>query len=199
MEDAEELDRYGFVNGVQIELGRFTYGFSSVKLLSYDSVDTKLKIGSFCSLGLNLTILTSGEHPTKYISTYPFGHPKFVEKIGGDSNCWKSFSKGDVEIGNDVWVGFGVTILSGVNIGSGSVIAANSTVTKNVEPYSVVGGNPARLIRKRFDDKVIDLLLILKWWELELKDIKEISITLSKTIPCVEKIEELINKYRNQQ
>ena len=116
MEDAEEQDRYGFVNGVQVELGRFSYGFSSVKILSYDSTDSKLKIGSFCSLGLNLTILTAGEHPTKFITTYPFGHPKFLEKIGGDSDSWKSLSKGNVEIGNDVWIGFGVTILSGVKI-----------------------------------------------------------------------------------
>lgn len=196
MEDADILDRNGFIDGVRVELGRLTYGFNTVKILSYDAVDARLKIGSFCSLGRDLSILMAGEHPTKFISTYPFGHPKFIDFIGGKPNAWKSLSKGDVVIGSDVWIGIGVTILSGVTIGHGAVIAANSTVTKDIPPYAIVGGNPAKLIRKRFDDDVVNLLLELRWWELDLEKIKVISAELTEEIPSKQLLEGLIASYR---
>ncbi len=82
-------------------------------------------------------------------------------------------------IGNDVWIGAGSTIMSGIKIGDGAVIAANSTVVRDVLPYEIVGGNPASLIKKRFDDKLIDLLLELRWWNLEITEIKKIKNLLT--------------------
>lgn len=139
------------------EVGRGTYGTPTV--LRYGS-DSKLIIGAFCSISKNVTIFLGGNHRIDWISTYPFymyfGEKYFIE------NC--STSNGDVIIGNDVWLGFGSTIMSGVKISDGSVIGANSVVTTNVEPYSIVGGNPARLIKKRFDDMTIEKLMKIKWW-----------------------------------
>ena len=102
---------------------------------------------------------------------------------------------GDVIIGNDVWIGQGVTILSGVTIGDGAVLATNSTVVKDVAPYEIVGGNPAKSIRKRFDDEIIALLLELRWWELPLDDIRQLIPQLC-TAPTAEHLAELIARYR---
>lgn len=141
-----------------IELGDFTYG--QPRILSWGE-ETKLKIGKFCSIAWANTIFLGGEHRTDWVTTYPFnalmsefnslkGHPK---------------SKGDVIIGNDVWLGSGVSILSGVNIGSGAVVGANATVTKDVPPYAIVAGNPAKLIRYRFAPEVVEKLLAVAWWD----------------------------------
>ena len=197
MDDAINLDRQGLIGDVLVNIGRFSYGLSGVQILNYDFKNAKLEIGSFCSLGKDLKILMAGEHPTEYISTYPFGHPKFINEIGGEPSSWQSLSKGNVIIGHDVWIGIGVTILSGVSIGSGSVVAANSTIVKNVEPYSIVGGCPAKKIRSRFEPNIIKLLIKLEWWTLKIEEIKEISYLLSKTIPSEEIISNLIKKYRS--
>ena len=107
--------------------------------------------------------MNGANHLTDAISSYPFAI------FGGD---WKDAmdgksypSKGDTVIGNDVWIGYKATILPGVQIGDGAIIASNATVTKNVEPYAIVGGNPARLIRKRFSETEIEKLLKLSWWD----------------------------------
>jgi len=102
---------------------------------------------------------------------------------------------GGVSIGNDVWIGQGVTIMSGISIGDGAVIAANSTVVKNVAPYSIVGGNPARYLKFRFSDEIISLLLELKWWELSIEEIKKLAPELSEP-PDASKLRELIRMYR---
>lgn len=150
-----------------IEFGNFTYGNPTI--LSWGE-KTKLKIGKFCSIAPNVTIFLGGEHRNDWVSTYPFnallenykhiqGHPK---------------SKGDVIIGNDVWIGREAVILSGVKIGDGAVIGARSLISKDVEPYSIVGGNPGKLIRYRFANEIIDELLNIKWWDQELEEIAEI-------------------------
>ena len=105
--------------------------------------------------------MNGANHALGGFSTFPFS-------VFGDE--WKDVplnpeNKGDTVIGNDVWLGYGVTIMPGVKIGDGAIIATRSTVTKDVEPYSIVGGNPAKLIRKRFSDEVIEGLLRLKWWD----------------------------------
>lgn len=146
-----------------MEIGKYTYGTEYIRL-SFQNSGNVLKIGSFCSIALNCNIFLGGNHRTDWITTYPFGHI--------NHNVFNSFSgeghpssKGDVIIGNDVWIGSNVTIMSGVVIGDGAVIACNSHVVKNVEPYTIVGGNPAKLIKYRFDKQIIDKLLKIKWWE----------------------------------
>ena len=143
----------------------------NVKYL-FDFVGDKLIIGKFCMIASNVTFIMNGaNHLTNAISTYPFA-------VFG--NGWenamegKSYPyKGDLVIGNDVWIGYNATIMAGVTIGDGAIIAANSTVVRNVEPYSIVGGNPAQEIRKRFPEEKIRELLKLKWWDWEPEKITE--------------------------
>jgi virginiamycin A acetyltransferase len=143
----------------------------NVKYL-FDFVGDKLIIGKFCMIASNVTFIMNGaNHLTNAISTYPFA-------VFG--NGWenamegKSYPyKGDLVIGNDVWIGYNATIMAGVTIGDGAIIAANSTIVKNVEPYSIVGGNPAQEIRKRFSEEKIKELLKLRWWDWEPEKITE--------------------------
>jgi len=129
-------------------IGDYTYGLPQIFKLEETS---QFEIGKFCSIANDVKIFLDGEHETNNISTYPFGYFKGFTV----SKKYKTKSKGKVIIGNDVWIGYGVTILSGVNIGNGAVIGARSLIVKDVPPYSIVGGVPAKIIKKRFDDKTI--------------------------------------------
>lgn len=140
--------------------GKYSYGMVNI---IWNNDKAKLVVGNFCSIAQNVNIYLGGNHRTDWITTYPFGHinqDKFTEfdGIGHPS------TKGDVIIGNDVWIGSNVTIMSGVTIGDGVVIASNSHVVKNAEPYSLIGGNPAKLIKYRFTTEQIEKLLEIKWW-----------------------------------
>jgi len=146
-------------------IGEFTYGKPTV--LSWGE-NTKLIVGKFCSISDDVTILLGGEHNTEWISTYPFN--KMLKEAYGLPGHPKS--KGNVEIGNDVWIGKGATILSGVKIGDGAVIGARSLVIKDVLPYTIVAGNPARFIRLRFTEEQITSLLKIKWWDWPITRIK---------------------------
>ena len=148
------------------KIGDFTYG--KPHILSWNT-ETRLTIGKFCSIADDVTILLGGEHRTDWITTYPFNVVFDNAKIyeGHPS------TKGDVVIGNDVWIGYGSTILSGVVIGDGAVIAAKSVITKNVPPYSIVGGDPAKLIKYRFPETVIAKLLEISWWDWSIAQIME--------------------------
>jgi virginiamycin A acetyltransferase len=136
----------------------------------FDFIGDKLFIGKFCMIASGVTFIMNGaNHLTDAISTYPFA-------IFG--NDWshamdgKEYpQKGDIQIGNDVWIGYNATIMAGVTIGDGAIIATNATVTKDVEPYSIVGGNPAKEIKKRFSDDVIAKLLEIKWWDWNIEKI----------------------------
>ena len=107
--------------------------------------------------------MLGGNHRIDWVTTYPFGH-KLKDIFNTFNGIGHPSTKGDVIIGNDVWIADNVTIMSGVNIGDGAVIAKNSHVVKNVEPYSLVGGNPAKLIKYRFTKNQIEKLLQIKWW-----------------------------------
>ena len=143
-------------------------------LYHYPVNHDKLIIGRFCSIACGAKfIFTSANHTMKSLSTYPF--PIFFEEWGLDianvTDAWDN--KGDIVIGNDVWIGYDAVILSGVTIGDGAIIGARAVVTKDVPPYTIVGGIPARHIRKRFDEETVTRLMELKWWEWSDEKIKE--------------------------
>lgn len=154
----------------------------------FDFIGDKLIIGKFCMIASDVKfIMNGGNHLTDSISAYPFAI------FGGD---WKDAmqgksypTKGNTVIGNDVWIGHNATIMPGVTIGDGAVIATNATVTKDVEPYTIVGGNPAQIIKNRFSKEIIDLLLELQWWYW---DIEKISRNVQiLTSPDFEKLKTL--------
>lgn len=151
----------------QYEIGEYTYGQPTV--LYGNEPGAKLVIGRFCCIADGVIILLGGNHRIDWVTTYPFNiiFEEFKEIKGHPA------TKGDVIIGNDVWIGQQAMILSGVNIGDGAVVAARSVVTKNVEPYTIVGGNPARPIRRRFSEEIIHRLLKIQWWNWDIEKIKE--------------------------
>lgn len=135
-------------------------------LYHYPVNGDRLKIGKFCSIACGAKFLfTSANHVLGSLSTYPF--PIFFEEWGLDAKdirqAWDK--RGDIVIGNDVWIGFEAVILSGVTVGDGAIIGTRAVVTKDVPPYTIVGGAPARPIRRRFEDAVIEKLEALRWWD----------------------------------
>ena len=168
-----EMDKYeGY------EIGDWTYGNPEIKTFTGDECTT-LRIGRFCSFAGGVSILLGGEHNIHWITTYPFSvlHEK-ARHIKGHPK-----SKGDIVIGNDVWVGQDALILSGVHIGNGAVIGARSVVTKNIQPYSLVAGNPARHIRYRFSEPDIEEMERIAWWNWPIEKIEaEFELLLSANI-----------------
>ena len=155
-----------------IDVGEFTYGRPIV--LQWDK-HTRLKIGKFCSIGANVQIYLGGEHHTEWITTYP------LDVLMGEA---ETPSKGNVTIGNDVWLGNNVVILSGVTIGDGAVIGNGAVVTKDVQSYEIVGGNPAKRIRWRFGT-MRDCVRVwrLNWWDWPLEKIaEEMPLLISKNV-----------------
>lgn len=131
------------------------------------ALKNSIKIGNFCSIARDVSI-QEYFHDYSRLTTYYIGRNVFGEDVKDEV-----VSKGPIIIGNDVWIGTGVQIMSGVTIGDGAVIAANSTVTHDVLPYSVIGGVPAKLIKYRFSQEIIDELLRIKWWNWDIEKIKK--------------------------
>jgi len=159
-----------------IEIGEYTMYNDFVRdprdfqrnnvLYHYPVNGDRLVMGKFCSVACGARFLfTSANHAMRSLSTYPF--PIFFEEWGLDvkhiTDAWDN--RGDIVIGNDVWIGYEAVILSGVTIGDGAIIGARAVVTKDVPPYTIVGGVPARPIRRRFDEETIAALLDLRWWD----------------------------------
>lgn len=177
-------DRLCFLKNIiknpNIVVGDFTYyddfedvhNFEKNVKYHFDFIGDKLIIGKFCMIASGVTFIMNGaNHLTDAASTYPFA-------IFG--NGWENAMedktypiKGDTVIGNDVWMGYNATIMPGVTIGHGAIIASNATVVKDVEPYSVVGGNPAKEVKKRFSEEQIEHLLKIKWWDWEMEKITQ--------------------------
>lgn len=148
-----------------VEVGIASYG--ELNIIDYAGKEgTHLKIGSYVSIASNVTFILNGEHNINTISTYPF-------KVQCIRDCqYEATSKGKIIVGDDVWIGNGATVISGVKIGQGVIIAAGAVVTKDVPPYTIVGGIPAKVIKSRFSRSVIDYLLTLDYSGLDKEMIK---------------------------
>lgn len=144
-----------------LEVGEHSYGKPSVM---WWGEDVKLRIGKFCSIADHVSLFLGGNHRTDWVTTYPFSAfaPLWPEAAGIKGHPG---TNGDIVIGNDVWLASGCTILSGVGIGDGAAIAARAVVTKDVPPYAIVAGNPAQIVRYRFDPQTIERLLRIRWWD----------------------------------
>jgi len=171
------------VLGDRHKIGEYTYGKPRV---IFGGKKRSLTIGKYCSISAGVVIFLGGDHRIDWLSTYPFpllwtaaksipGHPS---------------TKGDVIIGNDVWIGYGATILSGVKIGDGAVIGTGSVVSKDVPPYAIVAGNPAQVIRHRFDAETVQELLRIKWWNWPEEKVKE-----NIDLICSDSIDAFIKKF----
>lgn len=183
-------DRLCFLKNIiknpNIIVGDYTYyddfedvhNFEKNVKYHFDFTGDKLIIGKFCMIASDVTFIMNGaNHLTDAVSTYPF-----AIFANGWENAMegKSYpSKGDTKIGNDVWIGYKATIMAGVTIGDGAIIATHAVVTKDVAPYSIVGGNPALEIRKRFSEEKINTLLELKWWDWDIEKITTYIKTLT--------------------
>lgn len=188
----KEYNRLCFLKNIiarpNIIVGDYTYyddfedvhNFEKNVKYHFDFIGDKLIIGKFCMIASGVTFIMNGaNHQMNGITAYPF-------YIFG--NGWEKATpqpeelpyKGDTVIGNDVWIGANATIMPGVHIGDGAIIATNSTVTKDVEPYAIVGGNPANVLRKRFSEEKIKELLEMQWWNWDVKKITENLTYLTK-------------------
>ena len=152
-----------------IEVGDYTYyddvngaeRFEEHVTHHYEFLGDRLIIGKFCAIGKGIEFVMNGaNHRMNSVTTYPFNI------MGGG---WEKLPlKGDTIVGNDVWIGQNVTVMPGVHIGDGAIIAANSVVTRDIPAYCVAGGNPCRVIRRRFDEALTEYLLTLRWWDWEI-------------------------------
>jgi len=178
----EYLKRIGIVS-----IGDYTYGKPIV--FAWDE-KTKLRIGKYCSIAEEVTFILGGNHNVNWVSTYPFS--EFGKKWPGASGIkGHPSTRGDINVGNDVWIGHGALILSGVKIGDGAVIGAASVVSRDVSPYSIVVGNPAKEIKLRFSHEEIEKLLKIKWWdwpeEALTKNINSLCSGIEAGLPNLEK------------
>lgn len=171
--------RVGFLKSLvqspNIEVGEYTYYddpdgpdlFEKKCVLHhYDFIGDKLIIGKFCAIAEGARFIMNGaNHPLSGLSTYPFNIFGGGWEKGFDPETWRNEVRGNTVVGNDVWIGMEAIIMPGVSIGDGAIIAAKSVVTHDVQPYAIVGGNPAKLIKHRFDDRTIKRLLSVAWWD----------------------------------
>lgn len=188
------IERLCFLKNIitnpNIIVGDYTYyddpddvlNFMKNVLYHFDFVGDKLIIGKFCQIATGVRfIMNGGSHALNGFSAFPFA------AFGGE---WsqvplKPEIKGDTIIGNDVWIGNAATIMPGIQIGDGAIIASNAVVTKNVDPYSIVGGNPAKLIRHRFDQKTTQALLKIQWWNWDIEKITKYAKDIATGNPLI--------------
>lgn len=156
-----------------IKCGKYSYG--NPKIVKFNIENEKLEIGNYVSIADNVTFILSGNHYIDTFTTYPFKVNCFSEKV-------EAWGKGPIKVGDDVWIGYGATILSGVTIGQGAVIAAGSVVVKDIESYSVVGGNPAKLLKYRYPKEIIEEMKKIDFSKIEPDDLKDIQDLIYKKL-----------------
>jgi len=159
----------GAVRKHGFSIGEFSYGRPKVR---FADAGAKLTIGRYCSFADQVEIFLGGNHRTDWVTTYPFDNlGAWWPRVSGRRS---HVTRGDVVIGNDVWIGSGAIILSGVTIGDGAVIGARAVVSRDIPAYAIVAGNPATILRKRFDDATIAALLESAWWSLPRADVERL-------------------------
>lgn len=172
-----------------VQVGKMTYG--PLEVHTWGASNEKLEIGHYCSIAEGVKFILGGNHYYHTFSTYPFK----VMVMKEEKEAW---SKGPIVIGNDVWIGMDSMILSGVTIGQGAVIAAGSVVTKDVPPYAIVGGNPAKVIKYRFEPQIIDRLLKIEFSNINDRFVQENIAQLYESLN-IEIITNIENNYRKDQ
>jgi virginiamycin A acetyltransferase len=163
----------------RVSIGYKSYCGSPPEIYMWEK-DCRVDIGKYCSIANDCKFITGANHRIDWITTYPFfgckhGHPA---------------PQGNILLGNDIWLGNSVTVGGGVTIGDGAVVATESLVVKDVPPYAIVGGNPAKIIKYRFDETTISNLLKIQWWNWNKKTIKE-----NRKLLCSDKLNELFGKF----
>jgi acetyltransferase-like isoleucine patch superfamily enzyme len=153
-----------------VRVGRHSYGFDAETFCVFMR-DARIEVGAFCSIGPDVRILAGSEHITSRATTFPLNALLFDPEGG---NALDAIDRGITTIGNDVWIGLGAIVLSGIVVGDGAVIGAGTVLSRSVPPYAVVAGNPARILRYRFDEETCSRLLRLQWWEWSDAEIAEL-------------------------
>ena len=151
-----------------IKVGKETYGIINANNFDHEPSEiVGLEIGNYCSIADDVYFLLAGEHELGYASTFPY------ERFRPENRVYAAnFSKGKIIVADDVWIGYEAVIMSGVHKGDGAIICARAVVTKDVPPYTIVGGTPAKEIRKCFDEDVVKKLLRLQWWDWSIDEIR---------------------------
>lgn len=184
-----------FIKASNIHVGDYTYfddrrhgpeNFEEYNVLyNYDFSKVKLVIGKFCAIAADVRFIMTGDHKLDAFSTYPF--PIFQQGWESAYNIFDLPVKGDLVVGNDVWLGYDALIKGGVTIGDGAIIAARAVVVKDVPAYSIVAGNPAKVVKMRFDDQTIERLLKISWWNWDIAKInKNLSLICSLDLDKLE-------------
>lgn len=186
------------IKNPNIIVGDFTYAdseFESHVTHHYDFLGDKLIIGKFCQIAAGVEFVMNGaNHQMNAVSTFPFS---MLEGWNMKPPAKSDLPfKGDTIIGNDVWIGQNATILPGVHIGDGAIIGANSVVGSDVEPYTIVAGNPVQFIRKRFDEELTNLMLEWRWWDKPIEEINSLIpvLTSSDLTEVKKKVKEMLGK-----
>ena len=159
----------------RLVLGTGSYGTPTVLVYPGDAGHV-VRVGSYCSIADRVTFFVGGNHHTEWVSTFPF---RVRYGLPGYHEDGHPASAGPIVVGNDVWIAYGATVLSGVTIGDGAVVAAGSVVTRDVAPYAIVAGNPARQVRTRFPEDRIRALLDIRWWDWPEEEVVSIAALLN--------------------
>jgi acetyltransferase-like isoleucine patch superfamily enzyme len=169
----------------RLTLGRCSYGEPRVATFPGDTAH--VRIGAFCSIGPDVILMDGGDHRVDWVSTFPF---RAALALPGAYEDGHPCSRGDIEIGNDVWIGRGARVRSGVSVGDGAVIGAYSVVTRDVRPYAIVAGVPAREVRRRFGDAQVAALAQIAWWDWPMDEVLRCVPQL-----CSENVDEFIREH----
>lgn len=178
---------------MSLDLHESSYIMEPYYIISHDSRKNngelpKIKIGKYCSIAMNCYFTLSQHLLNRFTTTTS---PEEMHLFSHSQGNRSSFSKGDIIIENDVWIGANCIILDGITIGNGAVIATGSVVTKNVEPYSIVGGNPAKLIKYRFSSELIERIEKLKFWDMPIEFIQSVDIWSENIEDTIKEIESI--------